>query len=44
MINLMVVFLLQTLIFPLLLLWGLASFAKSLLIPLPPKIDYGKSP
>lgn len=44
MINLMVVFLLQTLIFPLLLLWGLASFAKSLLVPLPPKIDYGKSP
>ncbi len=44
MINLMVVFLLQTLIFPLLLLWGLASFAKSLLSPLPPKIDYGKSP
>jgi hypothetical protein len=43
MINLMVVFLLQTLIFPLLLLWGLASFAKSLLVPLPPKIDYGKS-
>ena len=44
MINLMVVFLLQTLIFPLLLLWGLASFAKSLLVPLPAKIDYGKSP
>jgi hypothetical protein len=44
MINLMVVFLLQTLIFPLLMLWGLASFAKSLLIPLPAKIDYGKSP
>ena len=38
MINLMVVFLLQTLIFPLLLLWGLASFAKSLLVPLPAKI------
>ena len=44
MINLMVVFLLQTLIFPLLLLWGLASFAKSLLVPLPAKIHYGKSP
>lgn len=44
MINLMVVFLLQTLIFPLLLLWGLASFAKSVLVPLPAKIDYGKSP
>lgn len=44
MINLMVVFLLQTLIFPLLLLWGLASFAKSLLVPLPATFDSGKLP
>ena len=35
MINLMVVFLLQTLIFPLLLLWALMSFAKSMLLQSP---------
>jgi hypothetical protein len=43
MINLMVVFLLQTLIFPLLLLWGMLSLAKSFLVQLPAKMDYGKA-
>ena len=42
MINLMVVFLFQTLIFPLLLLWGLVSLAKGFLVQLPAKMEYGK--
>ncbi len=44
MITLMVVFLLQTLIFPLLMLWGLFSFAKSLLFQLPYTAAIDKSP
>jgi len=44
MVTLMVVFLLQTLIFPLLMLWGLFSFAKSLLFQLPYTVAIEKSP
>lgn len=44
MVNLMVVFLLQTLIFPLLLLWGLLSIAKSMLVRLPYAAMPEKSP
>jgi hypothetical protein len=44
MVTLMVVFLLQTLIFPLLMLWGLLSFAKTLLFQLPYTVAIEKSP
>jgi len=40
----MVVFLLQTLIFPLLLLWGMLSFAKSMLLQFPPDVHFDKAP
>jgi len=44
MVDLMVVFLLQTLIFPLLLLWGMLSFAKSMLLQFPPDVHFDKAP
>ena len=44
MINLMVVFLLQTLIFPLLLLWAMLSFAKSMLLQFRPTVYIEKAP
>jgi len=44
MVNLMVVFLLQTLIFPLLMLWGLLSFAKSMLLQFRPTVYIEKAP
>jgi len=44
MVDLMVVFLLQTLIFPLLLLWGMLSFAKSMLLQFPSAVHFDKAP
>lgn len=44
MVNLMVVFLLQTLIFPLLMLWVMLSFAKSMLLQFQPTVYIEKAP
>jgi hypothetical protein len=44
MVTLMVVFVLQTLIFPVLLLWGILSFAKSMFLQLPYTVAIEKSP
>ena len=44
MVTLMVVFVLQTLIFPLLMLWGMLSLAKSVLFQLPYTVAIEKSP
>lgn len=44
MVTLMVVFLLQSLIFPVLMLWGMLSFAKSIFLQLPYTVAIEKSP